>query len=212
MTQEIDLDAWPRRQHFDWFRAYERPYFNVCVPVDATRLSQCCKETATPFSIAYHFLSIRAANETEPFRYRLRGDRVIVHETLDCGTTVAVADDRFVFAYIEYVDEFSTFRRHFEDELGRIRASDGRLAPAEERDDLVHYSVLPWLAFTSFSHARRDGNQDSVPKLVFGKTYELEGRMLMPHSVEVHHALMDGIHVGKYFERLQKLLDSPPIG
>lgn len=209
MTHDLDLDTWPRRQHFDWFRTYERPYFNVCAPVDVTRLSRACKESGTPFSLAYHYLSIQTANEIEPFRYRLRGDRVVVHEHVDCGTTVAVGDDLFVFGYVEYAEDLASFCRNFEDELARIEARDGRLEPAEERDDLVHYSVLPWLAFTSFSHARRDGNQDSIPKIVFGKTYHSEGRLLMPHSVEVHHALMDGLHVGRYFERFQKLLNEP---
>lgn len=211
MPTYLDTDAWPRRQHFDWFRTYERPFFNVCAPLDVTRLSQSCKESSTPFSIAYHFLSIRTANEIEPFRFRLRGERVLVHDRIDCGTTVAVSGERFAFAYVEYANDFATFRSEFEQELARIEARDGRLEPAEDRDDLVHYSVLPWLAFTSFSHARRDGNQDSVPKIVFGKTYESEGRRLMPHSVEVHHALMDGLHVGRYFERLQEVLDSDHV-
>lgn len=211
MTTYLDLAGWPRRQHFDWFRAYERPFFNVCAPVDVTQLSRRCHESGAPFSLAYHYASIRTANEIEPFRYRLRGDRVVVHERLDCGTTIAVENDLFVFAYVEYAEEFGTFQENFEHELARITALKGRLEPAEDRDDLVHYSVLPWLAFTSFSHARRDGNEDSIPKIVFGKTYESEGRLLMPHSVEVHHALMDGLHVGRYFERLQNLLDSLPI-
>lgn len=211
MPSYLDLDAWPRRQQFDWFRTYERPFFNVCAPVDTTRLLQACKERGLPFTVAYHFLSITTANEIEPFRYRLRGDRVLVHDRVDCGTTVAVAGERFAFAYVEYVDDFASFRAGFEQELARIEARDGRLEPAEERDDLVHYSVLPWLAFTSFSHARRDDERDSIPKIVFGKTYESEGRLLMPHSVEVHHALMDGLHVGRYFERLQALLDEAKL-
>jgi chloramphenicol O-acetyltransferase type A len=33
--------------------------------------------------------------------------------------------------------------------------------------------------------------------------------MMMPVSVEVHHALMDGLHVGRYFERLEGYLSDP---
>lgn len=209
MTTYLDLDAWPRRQQFDWFRTYERPYFNVCAPTDVTRLFQHCKNSGVPFSLAYHFLSLRAANEIEPFRYRLRGDRVLVHGRIDCGTTVPVGDDRFAFAYFEYAEDFRTFRQGFNEEMARIAARDGALEPREDCDDLIHYTVLPWMSFTSFSHARRDGKEDSIPKIVFGKTYESEGKLLMPHSVEVHHALMDGLHVGRYFERFQNLLNEP---
>ncbi len=31
----------------------------------------------------------------------------------------------------------------------------------------------------------------------------------MPVSVEVHHALMDGLHVGRYFERFAAYCDAP---
>ena len=31
----------------------------------------------------------------------------------------------------------------------------------------------------------------------------------MPFSVEVHHALMDGLHVGRYIERMEEMLATP---
>jgi len=40
--------------------------------------------------------------------------------------------------------------------------------------------------------------------------YNTEGdKMIMPVSVEVHHSLMDGLHVGRYFELFQKYLNQP---
>ncbi len=67
------------------------------------------------------------------------------------------------------------------------------------RVDLIYYSVTPWVSFTSFKHASRFDNTNTVPRIVFGKNFD-DGEMLkMPVSVEVHHAMMDGIHVGKYF-------------
>jgi chloramphenicol O-acetyltransferase type A len=32
---------------------------------------------------------------------------------------------------------------------------------------------------------------------------------MMPISVEVHHALMDGLHVGRYLDRLAEVLAQP---
>jgi chloramphenicol O-acetyltransferase type A len=63
--------------------------------------------------------------------------------------------------------------------------------------------------FTSFSHARRWGTEDAVPKIVFGKHREIGGRRHMPVSVEVHHALVDGLHVGRFYEAFQARLDTP---
>jgi chloramphenicol O-acetyltransferase type A len=34
-------------------------------------------------------------------------------------------------------------------------------------------------------------------------------RLMMPISVEVHHALMDGLHVGLFFSQLEDALAKP---
>ena len=154
-------------------------------------------------------LALRAANELEPFRYRLRGDRVLVHDRIHAGTTALIDGERFAFCYFEYDDDFARFAERAQAALESLRASGGRLEPREERDDLIHCSVLPWISFTSFSNARRGDSQDSVPKIVFGRYFAEGDRFKMPVSVEVHHALMDGLHVGRYFERLESSFARP---
>jgi cytochrome d ubiquinol oxidase subunit II len=82
-------------------------------------------------------------------------------------------------------------------------------AARADRDDLVYHSVIPWVSFTSISHARDSRRQSGIPKVTFGKYREAGGRVLMPVSVEVHHALMDGLHVGRFFERLEGYFKDP---
>ena len=36
---------------------------------------------------------------------------------------------------------------------------------------------------------------------------ETSGKRSMPVSVHVHHALVDGVHVGQYIEEFQKLMN-----
>ena len=48
-----------------------------------------------------------------------------------------------------------------------------------------------------------------MPKMAFGKIGEVNGRRMMPFSVEVHHAMMDGITVGRFLDRLQEMLLNP---
>jgi chloramphenicol O-acetyltransferase type A len=69
--------------------------------------------------------------------------------------------------------------------------------------------VLPWVRFTSFTNAMR--REDSVPKLTVGKRYAEAGAWYVPVCVEVHHALVDAMDVGEFFERFQNLLARPPL-
>jgi|SRR5215213_7342602 len=99
MAHFLDLERWPRRATFEYFRGYDKPYFNVCAPLDAGPLVELAREVpGTSFFLAYLYLSLRAANEIEPFRYRLSEGRVLVHERIHAGTTLLLEDDRFAFA------------------------------------------------------------------------------------------------------------------
>jgi chloramphenicol O-acetyltransferase type A len=80
--------------------------------------------------------------------------------------------------------------------------------PRDDLHDLLHCSMMPWVSFTGIKHARRFGREDSVPKLVYGKKFEQDGRWLMPVSLEAHHGLMDGLHAGRFFELFQAKLDA----
>ena len=77
-----------------------------------------------------------------------------------------------------------------------------------DRVDLIYYSAIPWISFTSFKHASRQNNRQTVPRMVFGGMFEDGPKRKMPFSVEVHHALVDGIHVGKFYKLFQAKLDS----
>ena len=50
---------------------------------------------------------------------------------------------------------------------------------------------------------------DSVPRIAWGKYFEEHGSMKLPLNVQAHHALLDGVHLGKYFLQVQEYLDQP---
>jgi chloramphenicol O-acetyltransferase type A len=75
---------------------------------------------------------------------------------------------------------------------------------------MIHYSIIPWISFSSISHLRKFNTDDSIPKIVFGKHHKKDNGLVMPVSAEVHHSLMDGLHVGKYLHLLNELYNNLP--
>ena len=211
MDKYLDIENWHRRPIFHFFKGYDNPFFNVCAQVDVTallELTRSMKELS--FTLAYHYLALKAVNELEPFHYRLRGERVLVHERIHAGTTVLLDDGRFTFCYFDYEEDFRKFQEGARSAIEQARAAHGRTdMGATERDDLIHCSVLPWVSFTGISHARRWGSGESVPKFAFGKHFEERGIIKMPLSIEVHHALVDGLDVGRYFELVGAYFNAP---
>jgi len=209
MSRYIDTETWSRRQLFNLFKEYDNPSFNICAEVDATRLLDFTRSRKLSLFVTYHFLSTKTANEIEPFRYRLRGERVLVHERIDAGAILLLEDESFTFVYFDFEEDFGAFHEKATAIVERARVEPPPLDAREDRDDLIYHSVIPWVSFTSISHARDSRRQNGIPKIAFGKYRDVGGRVLMPVSVEVHHALMDGLHVGHYFERLQSYFDDP---
>jgi chloramphenicol O-acetyltransferase type A len=207
MSHYLDIENWPRRELFDFFIGYVNPYFNVCCEIDITNLREFVKQRQIKISLALHYFALRAANETEPFRYRLKDGRVFVYDVVHGGTTVLLANESFAYAYFDYQRNFEDFVRDMGAAVEEIQ-SGGKLKPTM-RDDVIYHTSLPWISFTSFAHARTPGRGESIPRFVFGKFRKEDERSIMPFSVEVHHALMDGIHVGRYLNRLQGALADP---
>lgn len=204
----LDLETWPRRDHFELFRHYEQPFFGLVTEVEVARVVAASRRSGGPsFFVATLWLSIEAVNAVESFRYRLRGDGVAVFDAIDGGCTILRDDGTFGFGYFDRNPDFEAFAGAAAAEIERCRRPGAALDRRDDRDDLVHHTVVPWIAFTGLSHARRADPDDSVPKISFGRFHGPPGEERMAVSVEAHHALMDALHVGRYLDELQRGLD-----
>ena len=208
MSHYLDFENWPRRGLFEFFIGYTNPYFNVCTRLDVTNFLAFVRgRDDLKVSLALHYFALRIANENESFRYRLKEGKVYVYDVVMGGTTVLLPSETFAYAYFEYQRDFEKFVRDMGSAVDEVRR-EGRLKPTM-RDDVIYHTTLPWFSFTSFAHARTGGRGESIPRIVFGKFIEENERVMMPISVEVHHALMDGIHVGRFLTGLEAALAQP---
>ncbi len=76
-----------------------------------------------------------------------------------------------------------------------------------QRFDLAYLSCLPWLDFTALDNAL-PGPDDCIPRFSWGKFVQnAEGSWSCAVAVQVHHALVDGLQVGQFFEAAQASLN-----
>lgn len=208
MFREIDLDNWNRKTTFEFFRDYTDPFFNITANLDVTRLREFCRGKGIAFSLANVFFSQAAANSIPEFRCRFFEERIVEFDVVHATQTVLNDDETFSFCYFEQQSDVFTFDRagrEAREKYRRLKSFDVE----SDRIDLIYYSVIPWVAFTAFKHASRMDNRQSVPRIVFGGLFEDNvGAVKMPVSVEVHHALVDGLHVGRYFQGFQERVNT----
>ncbi|MGE0076444.1 MAG: CatA-like O-acetyltransferase [Bacteroidales bacterium] len=206
MRRLLDIENWERRDHFNFFRKFEEPFWGVTVEINCTLAYDYCKKNSLSFFLYYLHKSLVAANFIEPFRYRIADDRVYVYNTVNASPTINRDNGTFGFAYMDYIENFDKFYDAAKHEIVRIKSTSG-LVPAISGENVIHYSSMPWINFSSMSHARSFSFPDSCPKITFGKMIEKDGQKVMPVSVHVHHALMDGYHVGLFIDKYQELMN-----
>jgi chloramphenicol O-acetyltransferase type A len=208
MKTLLDIEGWPRKEHFHFFRKFEEPFFGATVEIDCTTAYGNSKALDSSFFIYYLHKTLVAVNTNEAFRYRIADDQIYIYDQIDGSATIGRADGTFGFSLIKYDPDFAVFTATALAEIERVQNTPGLFTSAFDTDNVIHFSAIPWLNFTSLSHARSYSFPDSCPKISFGKmiTGE-EGKRTMSMSIHVHHGLMDGLHLGQFVDCFQELMN-----
>ena len=208
--RNIDMQTWSRRNHFRLFSTFNHPHFSMCVNVDVTAFYPFVKRNGYSLTVSMVYLISRASNAIPEFRQRIRGDQVVEHEIVSPSFSILTDVDLFSFCAVEYVENFSEFARRAEKNIADVKAHPD-LEANPEKDELLYMTSIPWVSFTSFTHPMQFHPADSIPRFAWGKYFQEGDTWKMPLSVQGHHAIMDGIHVGRYYETLQDYLHHPDV-
>ena len=208
MKTLLDLENWNRKEHFLFFKQMEEPFFGITTTIDCTKGYETSKQLGTSFFVYYLHKTIVAVNAIESFRYRILEDAIYIYETIDVSATILRADQTFGFSLIKYSPDYDIFAANAVQEIERIQNTTGLFTREFPLDNLIHFSAIPWVNFTSLSHARSYTFPDSCPKISFGKMMiDNEGKRTMSISIHVHHGLMDGYQVGQFVDYFQELMN-----
>jgi len=197
MYQRFDIEQWSRKATYNYFKNFENPFFNICFNLNIGALYKCCKTAGISINHALHYCSLMAANDTLEFRLRIKDNEVVCCPYLDGGGVVLLADNSIRFCLYPYDTDYAVFQKaavEREEEVKRTGVSNLDAT----QPHVIYYSVIPWLSFTSISQPRTRNENDSIPKITFGKYFEAAATWQIPVSVEVHHALMDGYQIHQF--------------
>ena len=205
----IDVENWQRKEHFKFFHQMDYPHFNICGNVDITHFLKVVKEKQISFYYAMIYASTYVANEIVNFRYRIRENQVVLHDKIHPSFTYLHADegDLFKIVAVEMQDDLFAFASAAA-EKAKEQKEYFHFSGEAERDDLLYITSVPWIAFTNLTHTISLNKNDSAPRIAWGKYFAEDNKVLLPLSVQVNHALVDGVHIGNYFSKLQDYLDA----
>ena len=207
MKKEIDISIWNRKEHFEFFSTFDEPFFGITTSIDCTIALKKAKEIQIPFFVYYLHKTLAAINTVENFRLRIENKKVYLYDEIDASATIMRDDKTFGFSFIKFHDDINEFNKMAQEEIARIQTTTG-IFTREYPTNLIHFSAIPWINFSSLTHSRNFKIEDSCPKISFGKVIEENGGKIMSLAVLAHHGLVDGYHMGLFVEELKHLMNS----
>lgn len=203
MFEKIDINNWKRKTHYEVYRQFADPRYDITFELDITEFLKKVRANGWSFTLAMIYTVARCANEIEEFRMRIESGKPVVFDRPDIAFTYL--DDQTELMKninIKYSDDVDEF----------ILAAKGKIGTQKEyfskseNSGIYQFSSIPWISYTHVTHTFSGDRDYAVPTFDFCKYYEKDGKIMLPFSVEVHHGFVDGVHIGKLADILQKEL------
>lgn len=205
MTHIVDRASWPRRELFDFFSPMSQPFFSVPFRQDVTGLCRFAKENRLSFYHSLVYLCTQAVNQVEAFRYALRGeDLVLFDQRIPSFTDLKPGAETFHIVTLPMEADIRAF-------CAAARAkSAAQTAFLDQEDslDLIYFTCLPWVELTALTNERNFDPDDAVPRIAWGKYAQEGDRKVLHISLELNHRFVDGLHVGRFHEALDALIEA----
>lgn len=198
----VDMTGDPRREQFAYFSAMADPYVGVTCQVDITALMERIRRDGTPFFLSLTYEVMGAANAVPELRQRIEEGRVVEYGSCRCSCTVAKPDGAYAYCTLDTALPFSEFL-----ETGRTALETakyrGTIAEEQGHEEFFFVSCVPWLRYTDLVLPVPSPAFSNV-RISWGKWTEENGRTSLPVTILAHHGLADGIHLGRFYEELER--------
>lgn len=197
----VDMDAYPRKKHFDYFKTMGQPYVGLTVKVDITRFYKRVKERRYPFFLSFLYCVSKAANAVPELRQRIYEGGIIEYSACPTSHTVALEDGTYGYCQLNSGRPFADYLPYAmqAQENAKINPS---LADEGDALSLFFISTLPWVTYESFIQPV-PSPADSNPRITWGRYEQAGDKVVMPVSILCHHALTDGLHLSRFYQCLE---------
>ena len=203
----VDRETYYRRDVFRHFSEDCRCSTSMTARVDVTELVQRSRETGTKFYLNFLYLLARVMNSREDYRmaYRWQTGELICYDVIHPTQYVFHEDtETCTPVYTRYTEDYAAFCRGAAEDIARAKQTrDYGLDPAAH-PNWFDASFIPWVSYDAMHIELPDGHLYFAPIVNWGKYRREGGRLMMPVTVRLNHAVADGYLVALVFRLLER--------
>ena len=201
--KKVDMESWPRREHYRYYTEALKVEFNMTAPVDVQNLLRFCHAHGCKFYAAAIYCVTKALGRIENFRMFKNADgELCVWDKIVPNFTFFHPDDcTFSDCWTDFSEDFPTFYNAITADMQTYKDVKGIKTKPNQPANFYCVSCTPWTAFTGCGSRVADGQPAYFPIVVMGRYEKCGGKVNMPVNITIAHAVADGYHAGLFFRK-----------
>lgn len=204
----VDMEKWKRAELFSHYMDYMRIVLSLTVDIDVTRLKEYSVNTGIGFYPLMIWVVSKVINSHDEFKYSRneKGELIRWDMVSPSYTVFHKEDENFTKMLTEYSEDLFEFYERFKED-GKKHENE-RAIVKDHPANFFDVSCLPWVKYRHFDMHVFDNGMFLAPVVTWGKYEEENGRLVMPLSMNIHHAVADGFHLSRFFNEVQEEINS----
>jgi chloramphenicol O-acetyltransferase type A len=207
----VDKDTYYRKGVFRHFSEDCKCSVSMTARIDVTELVNHSRKTNTKFYLNFLYLLSKVMNSREDYRmgYLWQTDELICYDRVN-PTQYVFHDDTETCTpvYTEYNENYAVFYSNAYADLERAKKTREYGLDSVNHPNWFDASYISWLSYDSLNIELPDGYLFFAPIINWGKYREENGKLVMPVSVRLNHAIADGYLVANVFRLLQQEVET----
>lgn len=207
----IDKEKYYRKGVFRHFTEDCKCSTSMTARVDVTDLVKLSKKNGTKFYINFLYILSKVMNSRDDYKmaYLWQSNELICYDVINPIQYVFHEDtETCTPVYSVYNENYETFYADALRDVEEAKKTREYMLDAANHPNWFDASYISWLSYDSLNIELPDGYLYFAPIINWGKYREENGRLMMPVSVRMNHAIADGYLIANVFRLLQNEIES----
>lgn len=203
----IDRDTYYRKGVYRHFTEDCKCSVSMTARIDVTDLVSLSKEAGTKFYINFLYVLCKALNSRDDYRmqYLWQTDELVCFDVINPTQYIFHEDtETCTPVYTDYDPDYETFYKNASEDIEKAKQTREYGLDAAGHPNWFDASYISWVSYDSLNIELPDGYLYFLPIVNWGKYREENGRLMMPVTVRMNHAIADGYLVANVFRLLEK--------
>lgn len=207
----IDKETYYRKGVYRHFTEDCKCSVSMTARIDVTELVDYSKEKGTKFYINFLYLLTKVLNSRDDYKtqYLWQTDELICYDVVNPIQYVFHEDtETCTPVYTTYCENYEEFYKNALADVENAKKTREYMLDSENHPNWFDASYISWLSYDSMNIELPDGYIYLLPIINWGKYREENGRLMMPLTVRMNHAVADGYLVANVYRLLEKEIAS----